>query len=157
MDKLELNDEEASHLIKIIKHVFEKYTVDLSPGNKGRIRLYSIEEHEFIIDYYTPSRRDDKISIHVREKETNVSLVRLNIDPSGFHKNSDGSIIRGNRLLIFSSKEWFQKNDGFTHVKAFNIPDEHFSYENNLEQVFMDYLVYINVKQEGKISFPALL
>jgi hypothetical protein len=108
------------------------------------------------LNYFTPKHRDDKVSIHLREKETNSSLARINIDTTGFHKNSDGSVIKGHRLLLYSSEEWSLKNDGFTHVKARSLP-RNFHDTSDLEQVFLDFLLYINVKQEGKLKFPSLL
>lgn len=155
MKQILLTDNEAQYLITILKQVLKKYKVDLKPGNKGVISLKSHDDHyEFILDYYTPKHRDDKISIHIREKDTNTSLVRINIDPDGFHNNSDG-VIRGNRILIFSSEEFYKKNDGFTHVRAYNLPKD-FTDPSDLEQVFLDFLRYTNVKPEGKIEFAEL-
>lgn len=92
----------------------------------------------------------------ILEKETNTNLVRINIDPNGFHKNSNGETIYGNRILIFSYEEWVNKSDGYTHVRAYNLPKE-FKNIDCLEQVFLDFLLYINVKSEGKITFAPLL
>lgn len=156
MNPLDLSDREAWNLIKLLKMVLKKYHIDLKPGNKGNVLLKANQQYEFILSYFTPKNRDDKISIHLREKETNLNLIRLNIDPIGFHKNADGEKIMGNRLMIFSSEEFLHKNDGSTYVKAFNLPNE-FTSTDNLEQVFLDFLLYINVKQEGKIKFPTLL
>jgi hypothetical protein len=156
LEELILTDEQAQYLIKILKQIFKKYKVKLSPGQSGDILLKSFDErYEFILSYSTSKHRSDKISIHIREKETNLSLVRVNIDPGGFHRNSDG-IIRGNRILIFSREEFANKNDGSTHVKAYPLPSC-FTNPSDLEQVFLDFLVYINVKREGKIEFAELL
>ncbi|MCK7605375.1 hypothetical protein L3V64_003175 [Geobacillus stearothermophilus] len=156
MEELALTDEQAKALIEILKYILRKYKVDLSPGKRGDILLKSIDErHEFILNYSTSKYRSDKISIHIREKNTNLSLVRVNIDPNGFHNNSDG-VIKGNRILVFSTEEFVNKDDGFTHVKAYPLP-ECFTNPNDLEQVFLDFLVYINVKREGKIEFVGLV
>lgn len=156
MRKLDINDEEAHALINILKMVLKKYSVDLTPGNRGQISMNSVDNDKFLLNYFTPPLRDDKLSIHLREKESNINLARINIDPTGFHNNSDGQKIRGNRILLFSSEEWVKKNDGNTHVKAFEIPKT-FSDTSNLEQVFLEFLLYINVKQEGKINFVGLI
>ncbi|MGG3998838.1 DUF6978 family protein [Anoxybacillus kestanbolensis] len=156
MEELILTDEQAQYLIKILKQILRKYKVDLSPGQSGNILLRSFDGHyEFILNYSTSKFRNDKISIHIREKETNLSLVRVNIDPNGFHNNSDG-VIRGNRILIFSNEEFCNKNDGFTHVKAYPLPSC-FTNPSDLEQVFLDFLMYINVQREGKIEFADLV
>ncbi len=156
MNPLELTDEDARNLIEILKVFLKKYRVDVSPGNRGDLLLAAEDQStEFILTYNTPKHRDDKITIHLREKETNLNLIRINIDPTGFHNNSDGKVY-GNRILVFSSEEWYAKDDGFTHVKAYPLPNE-FKEINNIEQVFLDFLVYINIKQEGKITFPHLV
>lgn len=156
MEELNLSNEEAYDLIKILKIIFKKYNIDLRPGNKGIINLKASNgEWEFILDYFTSSHRADKISIHLREKENNLTLLRVNIDPNGFHNNANDKIY-GNRILIFSSDEWLEKNDGATYVKAFALPPE-FSNPKDIEQVFLDFLLYINVKKENKISFPTLI
>ena len=155
LKKLPLNDDEATYLLKLIKQIIKNYQIDLSSGNKGEITLKSEVNsviRAYALHYYTPPNRSDKMSLHLRDKATNLNLARINIDPTGFHNNSDGTRISGNRLLLFSSKEWVEKNDGQTHVKAYTIPND-FSDLKNLEQVFLDFLVYINVKEEGKIQF----
>lgn len=156
LENIHLTDEEAHQLIKILKLFLKKYNVNLKPGNKETLKLYADDyTYDFLLDYYTPKHRNDKISIHLREKDSNINLVRVNIDSKSFHLNSNGERLIGNRILIFSSEEFKAKKDGYTHTKAFSLPEE-FSDTENLEQVFLDFLVYINVKQEGKVSFPSL-
>lgn len=157
MREIRLTDNEAHHLITILKLFLKKYKVNINPGNKETLQLCDENNiYDFLLDYYTPKHRDDKISIHLREKDTNINLIRVNIDSKSFHSNSDGEKINGNRILIFSNEELKAKKDGYTHTKAYPLPKE-FNDTKNLEQVFLDFLVYINVKQEGKITFPSLL
>ncbi|PIC71378.1 hypothetical protein CSV77_04945 [Sporosarcina sp. P16b] len=159
MRELNLTDEEAKTLIEMLKMLLQKYNIDLKPDNKGVINLKGEITGEFFLHYYTPRYRDDKISIHLRDKETNHNLVRVNIDPVGFHNNADGVTIAGNRILLFSSEEWVrkkEKGDDKTHVRAFNLPSQ-FTDTSSLEQVFLDFIEYINVKREGKITFAGLI
>lgn len=149
--RLDLTDSEAYTLIKILKHFMQKHEISLDPGNKKNLQLNSEDGDNFILTYYTSKYRNDKISINLREKETNLSLVRINVDENSFHKNSNNEIIRGHRLLILSNQEWFAKNDGATYSKAFNIPKD-FSDLKDIETVFLDFLTYINVKVEGKLT-----
>ena len=47
--------------------------------------------------------------------KTNHTLLRLNIcDDNNFHKNANGERIYGNRINVFSTDEYEQKNDGQT-------------------------------------------
>src|SRR5690625_6449298 len=91
------------------------------------------------------------MSLHLRQKYTNINLVRINIDPKGFHKNADNTV-HGNRMLIYSTNEWIKKADGKTYVRAYDLPRS-FSNTTDLERVFLDFLVYINVKEENKLTF----
>lgn len=157
MKEIKLTDEEAQHLITILKLFIKKYNVNLGPGNKKTLQLTDEDAtYDFLLTYYTPKHRDDKISIHLREKDSNINLIRVNIDSRSFHSNADGEKIYGNRIVVFSNHEFKIKNDGYTHTKAYDLPGE-FTNPQDLEQVFLDFLVYINVKQEGKIKFPSLL
>lgn len=157
LEEILLTDQEAYLMIKILKFFLKKYDVNLKPGNKRTLQLHDEENtYEFLLDYYTPKHRDDKISIHLREKDTNLNLIRVNIDSKSFHMNSDGGKVTGNRIIVFSSEEFKHKRDGYTHTKAFPLPKE-FNDTGSLEQVFLDFLMYINVKQEGKITFSSLL
>ncbi|MDX6047475.1 DUF6978 family protein [Bacillus paranthracis] len=157
MKQLQLTDTEAQYFIEILKLVLKKYQIDLKPGNQGSLLLKSHDNrNQFVLDYFTAKLRNDKMSLHLREKETNISLARVNIDPTGFHKNADKETIKGHRILIFSSEEFLAKNDGTTYVKAHPLPDS-FSDTNDLEQVFLDFLGYTNVKQEGKIELAGLI
>ena len=159
MDEIKLTDEEAHSLIQILKVIIKRYKVDLSPGNKGSITLKSdCDNYEFCLHYFTPEYRDDKMSLHLRELENNYNLVRINIDTKTFHRNADGTMVKGHRLLLFSNKERLEKiklGDFKTHVKAFELPTE-FKDVSDLEMVFIDFLNYIKVKQQGLIEFPPL-
>lgn len=157
MDEITLTDEEANHLITFLKMFIRKYDVNLGPGNKETLQLIDADDtYEFLLSYFTPKYRNDKISIHLREKDSNMNLIRVNIDPRSFHSNSNGEKIYGDRIMVFSSNEFKSKKDGYTHTKAYKLPKD-FSNTEDLEQVFLDFMVYINVKQEGKINFPSLL
>lgn len=157
LEKIQLTDEEAQTLIEILKIFIKKYKVNLSPGNKQTLELTSEDyTNDFLLSYYTPKHRNDKISIHLREKDSNINLVRINIDSKSFHTNSNGEKLYGHRVLIFSNEELKLKKDGYTHTKAYPLPKV-FKDTENLEQVFLDFLMYINVKQEGKITFPSMI
>lgn len=152
MYKMLLTDEEAQHLIEILKHVIKKYNISLHPGSKGYVELDTEGKEEFYLHYFVSNKVNRKMSLHLRQKTTNINLIRINIDPNGFHKNSDNTYIYGDRLLIYSQTEWFEKADGKTYLKAYKVPKQ-FTNLGNLEQVFLDFLFYINVKRENKLAF----
>lgn len=156
MQKILITDSEAKHLIEILKYIIKKYNVPLDPGSKGVIELDTDEKYEFFLHYFVSPNVENKMSVHLRQKTTNINLVRINIDPNGFHKNGNKQKIFGNRLLIYSQEEWIKKADGKTYVQAYNVPEE-FTDTTNLEQVFLDFLVYIHVKEENKLLFNSKL
>lgn len=146
------NDTEANTLINILKLVFKYYNVSLIPGTKDVIFLHDEDEkYEFAIHYEISERRPDKLHIHLRESKQNINLFRVNIDPNGFHNNFDEKVI-GNRMLIFSQKEWYEKNDGSTNMRAYPLPEEHFPDTQSFVNVFVCFLEYTNVKEEGKLN-----
>jgi len=51
--KLELTDEDAMNLIKILKLLLKKYDVTIGQGIKMDIELESIEKDSFILSYFT--------------------------------------------------------------------------------------------------------
>ncbi len=59
-------------------------------------------------------------------------------------------------MMLFSTKEFIEKADGATYVRAIDLPVE-FSEPSNIEKVFLDFLVYIHVKQEGKLIISSEL
>lgn len=154
MHRLLITDSEAEQLIKTIKYIIKKYNISLKPGNKGYIELKSNNDNNigFLLHYFISKNVLNKMSLHLRQKHTNINLIRINIDPNGFHKNSNNHTIYGNRILIYSTSEWIEKADGKTYVKAYDVPNE-FTDTDSLEQVFLDFLVYINVKEESKVFF----
>ncbi|MFW2627615.1 DUF6978 family protein, partial [Staphylococcus aureus] len=99
--------------------ILEQYNIKLDETCKGDINITSCNsEYFFTLSYFL---KPGKATINFRECRYNYSLLRLNLN-DGFHKNSNNEKIRGNRINIFSEKEFIQKADGATHMKAYPLP-----------------------------------
>ncbi|HDG5520475.1 TPA: hypothetical protein PF253_000847 [Staphylococcus aureus] len=116
---LKLNDEDLNYLVNLSKEILEQYNIKLDETCKGDINITSCNsEYFFTLSYFL---KPGKATINFRECRYNYSLLRLNLN-DGFHKNSNNEKIRGNRINIFSEKEFIQKADGATHMKAYPLP-----------------------------------
>lgn len=148
MKEILINDEEAQQLIKMLKSVIENVNGTLKYGDTGAINLISNDGYHFQINYYYSAR---KKNFNFRELKHNYSLIRINLD-NNFHKNADGTKIAGNRINIFSEKEYYQKGDGVTHQKCYPLPFETIRNSDDFLHVMEDLLNYTSVNQIEKIN-----
>lgn len=146
--ELQLTDSEAQQFIKIVKEIVKKYKIDISKQPRGSILINSsLINRDFILYYFYSI---GNIHLNFADSRTHLTLVRINVDNS-FHKNSDG-IIRGNRVEIFSEKEYIAKGDGRTHYKAYPLPFDTIKNTNDFFMAFENILEYTNTKENGMIS-----
>lgn len=158
MDRPCLNEDQVNHLLKLLKLVIKKHViVSLNPGIKDYFDLTDeSNNYKFRINYFVARSKAKKMSIHIQELTNNVGLFRINIDPKGFHKNSDG-IVYGNRVMQYSLDEWDFKNDSCTYFKAYPVPQKYFPMIDSLIDVFQSFLEYTNVRKDGSIKFDSSL
>ena len=160
MEKLNLTDKEASQLITMFKHLMDKKKIQLHDGDKGILKIESDildintkNHHKFKMDYMYAI---DNIHIQLRDCTTDYTLVRLNLDQS-FHKNSDGNYVRGNRIEIFSEKEFNEKlkrnGDARTHVRAYPLPYKNFRNTNDFVLAITDFFNYTKIKKPTTMLF----
>ena len=104
-----LTQEEADILIAMIKKFIDK------KGNGQVMELPNIKERVFF--EVVGEKREDKFLIHLEDKRINeyakkftcqgrlksndIILMRLDINPTGRHKNPDGEKIHGNHIHIY--------------------------------------------------------
>jgi len=151
-----LSDEKAHELITVLKHIVKKHFIDFNKSNKGIISVKGFENHELAIHYYVSLNISNKYSIHLMDCKTNYTLLRLNIcDENNFHKNANGERVYGNRISIFSTDEYEQKNDGQTHYKAYNLPYDTLIVHPNFKEMLDAFLKYTNTDKNGKLTVGA--
>lgn len=149
LSELLLTDEEAVELIKVFKTSIEKHFKTLSYGDSGKIMLMSFKDkRKFVLIYrYAESKK----VFNLLDSETNHVLFRLTLSHS-FHRNSDGTRIRGNRINIFSEQEFYERQDGSTYMKCFPLPFENIKNSDDFLAVFTDICDYANIEKQGKIN-----
>lgn len=151
---LALTDAQAHKLINLIKHTITRGTRILKDGDKGSVNIDSNPKkasgkpHKFIMYYFYAK---DNIHLQFQDAVTNLTLVRINLD-SRFHNNSDGKV-RGHRIEIFSSDEYYAKNDTFTHYKAFALPYDGVKDTDDFLVALEELFDYTNVIKHDNVNF----
>ncbi|AMB93287.1 hypothetical protein QP248_02835 [Aerococcus sp. UMB8608] len=149
MKQLQINDQDAQRLIKMLKNIFDDHNIDLSVQPEGVIKIEGSGDISFILDYkYAAS----KTSFNFRETKYNYTLLRINLNDN-FHKNADGTRVSGPRINVFSEKEFEDKGDNHTHYKAYPLPYDTIPKSNDFYEVLIELLKYTNTNNSDKISF----
>ncbi|HCX9059373.1 TPA: hypothetical protein O0Y65_002675 [Staphylococcus aureus] len=151
---LKLNDEDLNYLVNLSKEILEQYNIKLDETCKGDINITSCNsEYFFTLSYFL---KPGKATINFRECRYNYSLLRLNLN-DGFHKNSNNEKIRGNRINIFSEKEFIQKADGATHMKAYPLPYNIFDDSSDFVKQLFTLLEYTKTNHNDNIKIETYL
>lgn len=148
--ELYLTDKEAQDLLSILKVIFEKHNkiIKEDEHTSGDIKIQSTTGEKFILSYKYSLR--SKV-FNFREVRYNHTLFRININ-NNFHKNADGEIVRGNRINIFSEQEYIDKNDGYTHYKAFSLPYENIKNTDDFIIILDSILKFSNTDKNDNLS-----
>ncbi|HCX3221094.1 hypothetical protein ACEY4Y_12460 [Staphylococcus aureus] len=151
---LKLNDEDLNYLVNLSKEILEQYNIKLDETCKGDINITSCNsEYFFTLSYFL---KPGKATINFIECRYNYSLLRLNLN-DGFHKNSNNEKIRGNRINIFSEKEFIQKADGATHMKAYPLPYNIFDDSSDFVKQLFTLLEYTKTNHNDNIKIETNL
>lgn len=151
-----LSDEKARQLVEVLKHIVKRHVLDLNNNFKGTIDLKSFEKHELTIHYNISENIPNKYTIHLLDRATTHTLIRINIGKeNNFHKNADGERIYGDRINIFSTEEYENKNDGYTHYRAYNLPYDTLEIHPSFSEMLDAFLEYTNTEKNGKLRVTA--
>ena len=145
--EINLTQAEADHLLAMKKHCFEnKSYIFPSGGRKIQIPLISSDKrNEFILDVNSKRLDLQKFTFNTRTK-TVITLVRVDIIKSGFHKNpDDGTIITGPHIHRY--------REGYGDKLAKPLPPE-FGNPDDIFQVFQYFLEYCNIIQKPVFVKP---
>ena len=109
----------------------------------GRIKddtpvLGIYEGIEYKLHRYRHPYEKDRYSIHLRFKENNEHLLRLDVN-NGTHRNPDGTIIQQNHIHIYTDSEFAK--DAF----AYELPTD-FSDLESIFSAFEQFLLYTNIQ-----------
>lgn len=148
MKKLLINDDQAYQLIKMIKTIAKNHNVVITNNSKGEIDIVGINNTRFILNYFYS---DNSKVFHLRETEHNYTLLRINLN-NKFHKNANGERVWGNRINIFSEKEYYLKGDETTHYKTYPLPYESIKNSDDFLENLSNLLEFTNVNNPESAS-----
>lgn len=65
----------------------------------------------------------DKFNSHINlhDAKTGLSLIRINLD-NKFHKNLNGTIVKGPRVNIYDINEFSPSKRHFSYMKCYSLP-----------------------------------
>lgn len=149
MDLHNLNNNQVNELLERLK--YPKNTISYHKINATISALFGkIDVEELILDdddlqyvlrIYRGKYNPDRFSIHLRFKETNDHLARIDIHPTGRHENPDGAIITSSHIHIYSDK--YSKRD------AVAIPLDEFNFPNvrTIIEVYEEFTKLVNIRK----------
>lgn len=137
-----LTNEQVKNLIKSLKHFKQHLPIEMPEF--GLIKddtpvLGIYEKIEYKFHRYRHPLESNRFSIHLRFKETNDCLIRLDIN-NGSHRNPDGTIIPQNHIHIYTVSDYAK--DAY----AYPLPGEF----TDLESIFSaleQFLVYTSIQR----------
>ncbi|MBS4762148.1 hypothetical protein KG089_05365 [Carnobacteriaceae bacterium zg-ZUI252] len=142
--ELFLTDKEAERLIKMLKKAVEKYNIIIKLGDTGTLTFCGLGgEKNGIFKMHYKFTKNNKV-FHFMECQYNYTLFRVNLN-NAFHKNADGSKVFGNRINIFSEKEFYEKQDGHTHYKAFSLPYDTINNTDDFLDMFEQLITFASI------------
>lgn len=101
-----LTTKEACELINLLKQICQKKNLELPhSGERIEFNVSAIDnKKKFIININHNNANPEKYTFQGRTLESNVQLLRLDVNPNGEHRNPDGSKICGTHLHIYSEE-----------------------------------------------------
>jgi len=118
-----LTQKEADMLISMLKASIEK-NIEIPSSKANRTEFEVVEKtsnrERFIINIARKGINSQAMTYQARHPRTGEILLRLDINPSTFHRNPDGKKVEGNHLHIFT--EGFGEKYAF----PFDVKDKNF-------------------------------
>ncbi|WP_228451360.1 DUF6978 family protein [Staphylococcus haemolyticus] len=151
---LNLTDADVNTLINLSKEVLKQHNIKLTERAKGDIKISSTtSDEQFILNYFV---RPGSVTLNFRETRYNLCLIRLNLNDR-FHKNSDNTRVHGNRINIYSQKEFSLKADHSSYMVAHKLPYKCFEDSRNFMNQLFTLLKYTNTVYDDKIFIETSL
>lgn len=149
MNLEQLTDQKVKELIGKLK--YPKNTLSYHQINSlisamfGKIdvneAIIDNDDIEYILGIYRGKYHADRFTIHIRFKETNDHLIRIDVHPNNRHVNPDGTIIVGSHIHIYSSK--YDKKDAI----AIPLNDYDFPNIRTIVEVYSEFVKMANIKK----------
>ncbi|MFV8211989.1 DUF6978 family protein [Streptococcus pluranimalium] len=149
MDLQNLNNTQVDELLKRLK--YPKNTISYQKINAiisalfGKIdieeAILDVDDLHYILRIYRGKYNAERFSIHLRFKETNDHLARIDIHPTGRHKNPDDTIVTSSHIHIYSN--------AFPRRDAVAIPLDEFNFPNvrTIIEVYEEFVKLTNIRK----------
>ena len=139
-----LTQKEADMLISMLKESIEK-NIEIPISKANRTEFDVVEKinknEEFIINIARKGINSQAMTYQARYPRTGEILLRLDINPSTFHRNPDGEKIEGNHLHVFT--------EGFGEKYAFPFDVK----DKNFHEVCMEFFEEFNLVDKPNIRY----
>ena len=135
---------EADMLISMLKESLEKnIEIPINKANRTEFEVVEVadKKEKFIINIARKGINNQAMTYQARHPRTGEILLRLDINPSTFHRNPDGEKIEGNHLHVFT--------EGFGEKYA--IPFEVKS--NNFHDLCMEFFERFNLIDKPNVRY----
>ncbi|HFU4000424.1 TPA: hypothetical protein ACGO3D_000515 [Streptococcus suis] len=149
MDLKNLNNAQVDELLKRLKYPkntisYQKiYTTISSLFGKIDIEeaILDDDDLQYILRIYRGKYNAERFSIHLRFKETNDHLARIDIHPTGRHENPDGAIVTSSHIHIYSN--------AFPRRDVVAIPLDEFNFPNvrTIIEVYEGFVRLTNIRK----------
>lgn len=147
MDYNNLNDKEVIQIIKRLKYPKRKFAIsDIYREISALFGKIDIDEVildddgvKYILHIFRGKRNSNRFSIHLRFKEINDHIVRVNINPSNRHLNPNGDYILGSHIHIYSNQ--YSKRDSL----AVPLEESDFPNVNTIVEAVSHFIDYTNI------------
>lgn len=149
MDLQNLNNTQVDELLKRLK--YPKNTISYQKINTiisalfGKIDIEEAilddDDLHYILRIYRGKYNAERFSIHLRFKETNDHLARIDIHPTGRHENPDSTIVTSSHIHIYSN--------AFPRRDAVAIPLDEFNFPNvrTIIEVYEEFVKLTNIRK----------
>lgn len=145
----DIDDIDVQVLIHKLKHPIKK--ISYQSINKQLLSLFGKidineaiidddDDIEYILHVYRGRIDANRFSLHIRFKENNYHLIRIDINPSGHHDNPDGKRITNSHMHIYSNHQF--KRDAW----AVPLTQTTFPNVTTIINAFTDFEKYNNIK-----------
>lgn len=145
-----LSDQHAQYLIGLEKLFKNAPPTNFTlPGQCSEFDLLSIDHKEaFILTINRSSTRLTGKCTYQTRTGTHIPLVRVDINPTGFHRNPNGDIIYGNHIHLY--KEGYGDRFAKPLESEIEINDP-----QDLLGVYMGFCKYCNIEKSPSLE-PSL-
>ncbi|MBF8969954.1 hypothetical protein [Streptococcus sp. NLN64] len=131
--KMPKNEDRMTDLYYKLSSLFGKINSD--------IVIIDTEKLQYYLHVFRGKRNPERYSIHLRLKNLQEHIIRLDINPSNRHTNPDGTVIIGSHIHVYSNQ--YTKKD----ATAVLLSESDFPNITHIIDAFDSFLSYTNIRK----------